>query len=298
MKSVNIGTWHPYNMWIDEEQKEEQLYHITKTSLENGLGNVKFIYTKTIDKMNQYLADLIKQIKVVDSTKMIMDEVYYTAVIEGAKTTVAITQELHNGTRLPKDKSEHMVKNGFDAVKLLNLYGNNLTIEKLINVWNVIVRNCCENEHIRGERFRIGNVEVGGFIPVDFNRLENLMSGFMNFWYSDELSEYPFIKTILLHYAYEVIHPFCDGNGRLGRLLLNNYLVQNGIEVVRALAFSPEICKTRHRFDVAISDSENEYNDCTPFIEYMLDTMINSCLNILDSNPKVLNSNLPLIDEL
>ena len=233
--------------------------------------------------MNSYLTELIKQIKISDSTKVLRDEVYYTSVIEGAKTTIAITQELHDGVRIPKDKSEHMVKNGFDAVKLLNLYGNNLTVDKLIKVWNIIVRNCCDNESVRGERFRIGDVKVGEFIPVHYKDVESLMNNFMEFWYSNELSEYPFIKTIILHYAYETIHPFCDGNGRLGRLLLNNYLVHNGIDVARALAFSPEICKTRSRFDVAITDSENEYNDCTPFIEYMLDAMINACLNVINN---------------
>lgn len=64
-----------------------------------------------------------------------------------------------------------------------------------------------------------------------------------------------------------------DGNGRLGRLLMNNYLISQNIESCRAVSFSMYIDKNRGLYDNAFVQSENEYSDCTPFLEYMLDTM-------------------------
>lgn len=52
------------------------------------------------------------------------------------------------------------------------------------------------------------------------------------------------IGSWVSYMPYHDIHPFCDGNGRLGRLLMNNYLISRNIESCRDVSFFSKLTKT------------------------------------------------------
>ncbi|HEX9599927.1 MAG TPA: Fic/DOC family N-terminal domain-containing protein, partial [Mariniflexile sp.] len=67
------------------------------------------------------------------------------------------------------------------------------------------------------------------FIPPNYNSINDLMSDIEKFA-NDELNQLPdLLKIAIIHYQFETIHPFLDGNGRVGRLLITLYLVSKGI---------------------------------------------------------------------
>lgn len=171
-----------------------------------------------------------------------------------------------------------MIKGNFEAVKLLNLYGNKITKDKLIKVWQVLTKDCKDNTELQGNEYRIDEVTVTGssFVAVPCSELDTAMEEFISFYNSRLLDNHPFLKASIIHYAFETIHPFCDGNGRLGRLLINNYLIRQGIESAKAVSFSMEIDKSRGLYDYAFIAAENIHGDCTPFLEYMLERMANA----------------------
>ncbi len=83
----------------------------------------------------------------------------------------------------------------------------------------------------------------------------------------------PFIKMPVMHYQFESIHPFYDGNGRTGRILNVLYLVMTGKLDFPVLFLSEYINKTRQEYYHLFSITRNE-GDYTDFIVYLLEGII------------------------
>ena len=77
----------------------------------------------------------------------------------------------------------------------------------------------------------IGGVGLhdAAFIPPAHPYVGELMGDLENFLHNDEINVPALIRIGIAHYQFETIHPFLDGNGRIGRLLITLYLVSEGI---------------------------------------------------------------------
>jgi Fic family protein len=120
-----------------------------------------------------------------------------------------------------------------EAVKLLHsLPFSSRLIRQTHKILLQGVRSTNKNpgEYRRSQNW-IGGATINDavFIPPSHSTVPELMSD-IEFFANDELNPLPeLLKIGIIHYQFETIHPFLDGNGRVGRLLITRYLVNKGI---------------------------------------------------------------------
>jgi Fic family protein len=110
-------------------------------------------------------------------------------------------------------------------------------------------------EHKTPGEFRTSQNWIGGsnpgnarFIPPPHDLLQELMGDLEKFAHNAGLHLPPLLKVAIMHYQFETIHPFLDGNGRIGRLMIPLYLVSIGILKQPVLYLSDYLERNRDEY--------------------------------------------------
>ena len=136
----------------------------------------------------------------------------------------------------------------------------------------------------------IGGTRPGNalFVPPPPDRVLDLMSDLEKFIHADTPEIPALIKAGLVHVQFETIHPFLDGNGRLGRLLITFLLCAQGI-LKEPILYLSLYFKTHRRHYYNLLQQVRERGDWEAWLEFFLEGVAETSVQAADAAREILN---------
>ncbi len=160
---------------------------------------------------------------------------YNTNAIEGSKLTQEEVKDLLEKDKWPNKSKEDITEAlGVDeAISYIRNTKEHLSLELIKKIHKIIFKNSKQfagKLRIKGEEVVVmdskRNIVHEGAPQIRINHLLRELAG----WYENNKNKYPgLILGAVVHNQFENIHPFRDGNGRVGRILLNNILIKHSL---------------------------------------------------------------------
>jgi len=147
---------------------------------------------------------------------------------------------------------------------------------RLIRETHKILLRGVRGEHKQPGEFRRSQNWIGGaslsdavFIPPAHHQISDLMGDLEQFLHNEEIFISELVRIAIAHYQFETIHPFLDGNGRMGRLLITLYLVSKKLLMKPSLYLSAFFDKHRQLYFDNLSNVRNK-NDLLQWLKFFM----------------------------
>ena len=143
------------------------------------------------------------------------------------------------------------------------------------------------------------NIKTARYIPPNVLDMQEAMSDLEKYINSDDSLD-PLIQAALIHYQFETIHPFLDGNGRIGRLLITLFLIEKKVISCPALYISYFLKMNRIEYYDRMSQvrKTGDYEQWILFFLQALADSSSDAIDTIDKLTKLHKRNINLLDDI
>ena len=192
-----------------------------------------------------------------------------STAIEGNPLTLEQVRAVEEGAALPvTERIQREVLNYFAALRHVEKQAKKkrLTHEDILRLHAIMAGNVMD----QGEagRYRTIQVRVGTYFPPPASEVSGLMFELLEWWNKDSQALSPVLSSSILHYQFEAIHPFADGNGRAGRALALWELYRRGFDTHHIFSVDEYYWEGRPRYYAALQAVRQNGGDLSEWLEY------------------------------
>lgn len=265
---------------------------------------------KKIETLNQviWLTPVQQTIKDKLFYKHVLKSSLFSAKIEGNKLTLVEAKKLNLSS--PKQKNQQEIGNVLNTLKKLKTFFGPINQERLKKIHQLVMQKIdCRAGKFRAEDTAIFD-QYGTIVyltPSPQEMQSMLILFFEKFNQLINQKSQSLIQKLILafqsHYYFEKIHPFVDGNGRVGRVLLHLSLAQIKITPDWILPIDQYLEQHRSTYYAGLNKNTRQVND---FLIFLFEALLWSLEDVIDSiknlnltkietaqKPNILNSLLP-----
>jgi len=196
--------------------------------------------------------------------------VHASTAIEGNPLTLEQVRAVEEGREpaASDPRSRREVVNYFAGLRYVEKNAAKKTIrhEDLFNLHRILAGEVMD----QGEagRYRSIAVRVGNYLPPTPNEVSGLMFELLDWWNKRSTGLSPVLSSAILHYRFEAIHPFADGNGRTGRALALWEFYRRGFDTHHIFSVDEYYWEDRPRYYAALEAVRHAGEDLSSWLEY------------------------------
>ena len=193
-----------------------------------------------------------------------------STAIEGNPLTLEQVRAVEEGREIPAvtTRAKREVVNYFAALRFVEKNSTKKTVshEDVLRLHKIMAGDVMDQG--TAGRYRTIAVRVGRYVPPPPEDVSGLMFELLTWWNEESSKLSPVLSSAILHYRFEAIHPFADGNGRSGRTLALWELYRRGFDTHHIFSVDEFYWEDRPRYYAALDAVRREGEDLSGWLEY------------------------------
>jgi Fic family protein len=193
-----------------------------------------------------------------------------STAIEGNPLTLEQVRAVEEGREIPAvaPRAKREVTNYFAGLRFVETKAGkkSITHEDVFTLHRILAAEVMDQG--TAGRYRTIHVKVGRYVPPPPEDVSGLMFELLTWWNKESANLSPVLSSAIVHYRFEAVHPFADGNGRTGRALALWELYRRGFDTHHIFSVDEFYWEDRPRYYQALDAVRQEGEDLTGWLEY------------------------------